>query len=562
MGMLSPNEVLNKSGNMLLDTSMYAQDLSQLQDQNEKNAEVLKAMASHRIKGRLLLALSKNTTNTTRTAFIRWYVRTHRKLGKKYMTSFAIKGKVSVQVAFWRFKFLVGPFMKKKKKYVLYFQELRALLEKIETKQVNNSIRSAFFNIKLMSELQKYMRQAGLIDNLTTIIESQLSYNYLQLKDDTSILNKSTIFQKMIKGIMGKYIESLNKLRGHNLNAKLNERLSEETKQRLMERLCKGAEGSLRGLKRIGYEKMVNNKKLWEKKKGVCRRICDTEYRLMGQGYNKLLEDYKMRMNEVKNKLRFVIKTLTDKDAQFLLLAYNGLKERANVLNGIGLGDAATKKVQLLKRLTSQGYNLQCMAINAYTQWLEIKRQEDMLAELERQRQQKEKDRILMMRQRGIMRRIVDSNVRLMGMGYNKLVEEHKARMNEIKNQLKFIIKSLTDKDAQFLLQAYNGMKQRMMMLNGIGLSDAGQKRLNLIKRLTNKGYDMQVQAINAYINWLKWTREEDRLAALEAERQRKEKDRILRRVMDVNARMQGQAYRQIRVNCEEEAEKERVLMA
>ena len=43
--MQSPNEVLNKSG-MLLDTSMYAQDLSQLQDQNEKNAEVLKAMAS------------------------------------------------------------------------------------------------------------------------------------------------------------------------------------------------------------------------------------------------------------------------------------------------------------------------------------------------------------------------------------------------------------------------------------------------------------------------------------------------------------------------------------
>merc|ERR1712226_304541 len=173
-----------------------------------------------------------------------------------------------------------------------------------------------------------------------------------------------------------------------------------------------------------------------------------------------------------------------------------------------------------------------------------------------------EKERNLIYKQRGIMRRIVNSNVRLMGMGWNKLLEEHKARMNEIKNQMKFIIKSLTDKDAQFMLQAYNGLKERCNMLNGIGMGDAQQKKANLIKRLTNKGYNLQVLAINAYMDWLKHERELQRLAEEEAERQRKEKDRILRRVMDVNARLQGQAYRQIRVNCEEEAEKERVLMA
>merc|ERR1712025_497215 len=98
-------------------------------------------------------------------------------------------------------------------------------------------------------------------------------------------------------------------------------------------------------------------------------------------------------------------------------------------------------------------------------------------------------------------------------------------------------------------------------MLNGVGMGDSQQKKLNLIKRLTNKGYNLQVMAINAYQDFLKWAREEERLAAEEAERQRKEKDRILRRVMDVNARLQGQAYRQIRVNCEEEAEKERNLI-
>ena len=103
--MISPNEILNKSGNMLLDTSMYAADANQIHDANEKNSELMKALASLRIKARLLVALSKNTADTTRTAFIRWHVRTHKKLGKKCISSLAIKGKVSVQVAFWRFKF-------------------------------------------------------------------------------------------------------------------------------------------------------------------------------------------------------------------------------------------------------------------------------------------------------------------------------------------------------------------------------------------------------------------------------------------------------------------------
>merc|ERR1712226_1818141 len=263
----------------------------------------------------------------------------------------------------------------------------------------------------------------------------------------------------------------------------------------------------------------------------------------------------------------------------------NGLRERCNMLNGIGMSDSMLKRIQLIKRLTNQGYNMQVMAINAYIDFLKHQREQDRLAAEEAERQRKEKDRILrrvmdvnmrlagmayrqirinceeeaekervlMMRQRGIMRRIVDSNVRLMGMGYNKLVEEHKARMNEIKNQLKFIIKSLTDKDAQFTYQAYNGLKERCNMLNGIGLGDSQMKKIQLIKRLTNQGYNFQVQAINAYQDFLKWAREEERLAELERQRQAKEKDRILRRVMDVNTRMQGQAYRQIKVNCEEE---------
>merc|ERR1712151_435331 len=188
-------------------------------------------------------------------------------------------------------------------------------------------------------------------------------------------------------------------------------------------------------------------------------------------------------------------KSLTDKDAQYILAGYNGLKQRALMLNGVGMGDAAMKKVQLIKRLTNQGYNLQVMAANAIKEFLSSERDREEAERLERERQQKEKDRILrrimdsnvrmmgtgfrqafqwmehdrekermlMFKQRGIMRRIVDSNTRLLSAGYNKLIEEWKARQNNLKEKLRFVIKTLTDKDAAYILAGYNGLKQRAL---------------------------------------------------------------------------------------------------
>merc|ERR1711990_241882 len=125
-------------------------------------------------------------------------------------------------------------------------------------------------------------------------------------------------------------------------------------------------------------------------------------------------------------------------------MAYNAMKQRMNMLNGVGMGDAGMKKVQLIKRLTNQGHNLQVMGVNAIREYLTSERIAEERAREEYERQ--EKDRILrrimnqnvrfmgmdfrqafqwmeadraaeialMARQRGIMRRIVDSNVRLM----------------------------------------------------------------------------------------------------------------------------------------------------
>merc|ERR1712019_260013 len=239
---------------------------------------------------------------------------------------------------------------------------------------------------------------------------------------------------------------------------------------------------------------------LMYKQRGIMRRIVDSNVRLMSAGYNKLIEEWKARQNNLKEKLRFVIKALTDKDANYMLMAYNQMKQRMLMLNGVGMGDAGMKKVQLIKRLTNQGYNLQVMAVNAVREYLTSERDREEREREEYERQQKEKDRILrrimngnlrmlgqgfrqafqwmefdraaeialIARQRGIMRRIVDGNVRLMSAGWNKLLESWKARNGMLKEKLRFVIKTLTDKDAAFTLMAYNQMKQRMLMLNGV----------------------------------------------------------------------------------------------
>merc|ERR1712072_1536242 len=173
----------------------------------------------------------------------------------------------------------------------------------------------------------------------------------------------------------------------------------------------------------------------------------------------------------------------------------------------------------------------------------------------------REKERVLMLKQRGIMRRIVDKNARMVSAGYNKLIEEWKVRQNSLRDKLKFVIKALTDKDASYKLMAFNGLKQRALMLSGVGMGDAQMKKIQLIKRLTNQGYNLQVMAANGLKEFLVSERAREEAERLEYERQQKEKDRILRRIMDSNVRMMGVGFRQAYQWMEHDREKERVLM-
>merc|ERR1712146_404591 len=188
------------------------------------------------------------------------------------------------------------------------------------------------------------------------------------------------------------------------------------------------------------------------------------------------------------------------------------------------------EKDRILRRIMNQNVRFMGMGFRQALQWTVADRE----AEIAR-----------MAKQRGIMRSIVDSNARLMRAGYNKLIEEWKAKNNSLKEKLKFVIAALTDKDKQYTMMAYNALKQRALMLSGVGMGDAQMKKAQLIKRLTNQGYNFQVMAINCIREYLAAGRLEDELAAAEYERQQKEKSRILKRIMDVNARFMGMGFRQ-----------------
>merc|ERR1712178_308950 len=71
------------------------------------------------------------------------------------------------------------------------------------------------------------------------------------------------------------------------------------------------------------------------KQRGIMRSIVDSNARLMRAGWNKLLEEWKAKGAELKEKLKFVIASLTDSEKRFTLMAYTAMKQRALMLAGV-----------------------------------------------------------------------------------------------------------------------------------------------------------------------------------------------------------------------------------
>jgi len=54
----------------------------------------------------------------------------------------------------------------------------------------------------------------------------------------------------------------------------------------------------------------------------------------------------------------------------------------------------------------------------------------------------REREIALILKQRGIMRQIVDKNARMIAAAYNKLMEEYKVRKNYLMTKMKFVLRT------------------------------------------------------------------------------------------------------------------------
>ena len=138
---------------------------------------------------------------------------------------------------------------------------------------------------------------------------------------------------------------------------------------------------------------------LYAKQRGILRRIVDSNSRLLSMGYNKLLSSSKNSKARLQIKVTNILKSLTDRDTSFTLMAYNGLRQHATSINGTISGNSYQKKQQLLKRLTDKGYGLQVMALNSLRGFLEFERArenrfmlENLISDLQQQLASKERE--------------------------------------------------------------------------------------------------------------------------------------------------------------------------
>merc|ERR1712218_570360 len=126
------------------------------------------------------------------------------------------------------------------------------------------------------------------------------------------------------------------------------------------------------------------------------------------------LEGDKQRKTYLKNKLKFIFSTIGDVDAANILAAYNGLKENKLKMDGVGYeNDIGNKlKIRLMRRLTNGAFNLQLMALRAIKGFLKKERDTDKDIRDKMVKDRWNKDRCL--------RRLLFSNLRLVGLGFNK----------------------------------------------------------------------------------------------------------------------------------------------
>jgi hypothetical protein len=163
-----------------------------------------------------------------------------------------------------------------------------------------------------------------------------------------------------------------------------------------------------------------------------------------------------------KFQIGHVLKTLAKLKKESLIMAYKGLKERAEYLNGKTNGRSGVLREKLIRRLMDQGFNLQCMAWNQFITFyrsenLKIAQQRTDILNIETRKKEiirrftsksyqqitstfkqfqswssnceiretnlKIRETNFILKQQSYLKRMIDSNLRLVASGYNRLRE-------------------------------------------------------------------------------------------------------------------------------------------
>lgn len=224
-------------------------------------------------------------------------------------------------------------------------------------------------------------------------------------------------------------------------------------------------------LQKFAQKETARENNLILRERGILRRILDANIRLMGMGLTQLINYNKHIRENLKNKLRFIIKCCINADTQIMNQVYNKFKHQSAIHHSIANTHSHFNKIRCLdqlfnhkRKLTEQAYRtllhhcridrlLQRKLQESGARLSKLKSQTlkrilssahrvKMIAFkqlLSHERALTESWRLLTEKKRGIARRIIDSKTRLKSQGYNKLIESYKVLKSELHKKFKFL---------------------------------------------------------------------------------------------------------------------------
>jgi hypothetical protein len=124
--------------------------------------------------------------------------------------------------------------------------------------------------------------------------------------------------------------------------------------RRFIDKNLRETHKALRMLKYHSQEELDREQRLYSKLRGICNRFASGNLRLMTMGYNKLIEEHKIQLQNLRDKVRFILASIKDVDKRHVLMAYNGLKINMHVQDRVGIHNEFTEKQKsnLIRRIT------------------------------------------------------------------------------------------------------------------------------------------------------------------------------------------------------------------